>query len=334
MEEKKISVIIPVYNSKKYLEACVQSIREQTYRNLEIILVDDGSTDGSSQLCDWLAEQDERILAIHQENGGLSAARNSGLEICTGDYITFVDSDDLLLENFVQILLDAAEQEQADIAISSFQYYYGTEILPAAPKDGTLKIMNRIEALQKLNRWCEPEGIAFVTAWGKLFKRSFWGDRRFCPGVWHEDEYIAHHLLGSAAKIVWLNVPLYLYRQHEESYTGKKEEKPDLSRLDLIPALKERCSYLMKEEPSLLSDSMHHLLWAANGFYAQYLYQTENIYRQKRKWLHAAYCESYWECFARIRNVERLKGALFVFCPYVYCRLSSEKEKQSKGNTK
>ena len=120
MEEKKVSVIIPVYNVKEYVEKCVETVIKQTYSNLEIILVDDGATDGSGEICDKLACKDQRIEVIHKKNGGLSDARNAGLKVVTGEYYLFVDSDDWISVNMVKRLVDCAEKEDADIVCCGF----------------------------------------------------------------------------------------------------------------------------------------------------------------------------------------------------------------------
>ena len=116
---KLLSVIIPVYNVKPYLEKCVESIVDQTYHNLQIILVDDGSTDGSQTICDELAQKDSRIVVIHKENGGLSTARNVGMDRAKGDYIAFVDSDDWLERNMYEVLINQLEAHDADLVACS-----------------------------------------------------------------------------------------------------------------------------------------------------------------------------------------------------------------------
>ena len=121
MNEPLISVIVPVYNVEKYLRTCVDSILVQSYSALEVILIDDGSTDGSPQICDQYAQQDPRIQVIHQKNAGLSAARNAGIDICRGEYLTFIDSDDFIHERFVELLLNACLSNNADIAVGDLE---------------------------------------------------------------------------------------------------------------------------------------------------------------------------------------------------------------------
>ena len=122
--EKKVSVIIPVYNVEKYLKECIQSVLRQTYKNLEIILVDDGSKDNSGNICDEYAKRDERIKVIHKKNGGLSDARNAGIDICTGEYIAFLDSDDFIEEDMYEFLVKNLEKAKADISICQVYYVY------------------------------------------------------------------------------------------------------------------------------------------------------------------------------------------------------------------
>ena len=128
--QKLVSVIIPIYKAEKYLSMCVDSVLNQTYQNLEVILVDDGSPDNCPAICDEYAQKDKRIRVIHQKNAGLSMARNAGLDICTGDYITFVDSDDALHIDFVARLLAACEDNSAEIAIADFKKAAVAEYLP------------------------------------------------------------------------------------------------------------------------------------------------------------------------------------------------------------
>ena len=167
--EKKVSVIVPVYRTLEWLARCVQSITGQTYKNLEIILVDDGSPDNCPAICDEYAQKDKRIRVIHQKNAGLSMARNAGLDICTGDYITFVDSDDALHIDFVARLLAACEDNSAEIAIADFKKAAVAEHLPkiAAPLENKpVRVVDGHEANMMIYR--RPEWVRMITAWGKL----------------------------------------------------------------------------------------------------------------------------------------------------------------------
>lgn len=214
MQQPLVSVIVPIYKVEPYLRRCIDSIVNQTYTNLEIILVDDGSPDGCPAICDEYAAKDSRIVVIHKENGGLSDARNAGLDICKGEYITFVDSDDWIADCFIEVLFKSIQDTNAEISICN---YIRTSISYSA----TIKInkihkivLSSTEAVQKL--WSEEE-TTFVTAWGKIYKSILWKDVRFPKGLIHEDEYTTYKLLYQAKKTVFIDIPLYCYYQRSDS---------------------------------------------------------------------------------------------------------------------
>ena len=200
--DKLVSVIIPVYKVETYLPMCVDSVLNQTYRNLEVILVDDGSPDNCPAICDEYAKKDKRIRVIHQKNAGLSMARNAGLDICTGDYITFVDSDDALHVAFVARLLAACEENGAEIAVGDFMKATPTEYLPkiAAPlANKPVRVVDGREANMMLYR--RSEWVRMVTAWGKLFRRELLETERFPDVKLHEDEALIYKLLYRSRQV-------------------------------------------------------------------------------------------------------------------------------------
>lgn len=210
----KVTIIIPVYNVEKYLSICIRSVVEQTYKNIEIILIDDGTKDNSGILCDSYVKIDNRIRVIHKENGGLSSARNVGIEIATGDYIFFLDSDDYISENCISRLVSLMEEYDADISIIQMKY-----IPENADKESTeyekeeIKIMDSETAIeeslyQKFFTCCAP---------AKLYKRDVIGQVRFPFGKISEDLATCHLFLDNAQKIVYSNYYGYYYRQHESS---------------------------------------------------------------------------------------------------------------------
>ena len=164
---KLISVIVPVYNVEKYLEKCVSSIVNQTYKNLEIMLVDDGSTDSSGKMCDEFAKKDDRIKVIHKPNGGLSDARNSALKIAKGDYIGFVDSDDYIADDMFETLCDLMEDNNSDISIVSFYEIYNNKLIGVRDSK-ELENMTKLEAMKELLIDSKIQSYA----WNKLFKRE------------------------------------------------------------------------------------------------------------------------------------------------------------------
>lgn len=214
MDEIKVSIVIPVYNVEKYLRRCIESVRNQTYRNLEIILVDDGSTDRSGMICDQACERDPRILVIHRENGGLSSARNTGIEAATGEYLTFADSDDYLSMNFVEKTVGMCERYQADIAVMKMLYIAENTDKEIKEK-GNVKVnilspKQAIEEslLQKRFSCCAP---------GKLYKHTVLHGIRFPERKLSEDLATCHLFMDQAERIVYTDEIGYYYRQHGKS---------------------------------------------------------------------------------------------------------------------
>lgn len=213
---KKVSVIVPVYNVEKYLRKCVESIKNQTYQNLEIILVDDGSTDNSGALCDELSLTDKRITVLHKENGGLSDARNAGMDISSGDCIGFVDSDDYVDEDFIEILVNNLEKYDADASCCRYtDVWEGGKAEPVG-NDNSILIFEGVEALKEYlyGKTLDP----FV--WNKLFKAELLGNQqysnnhfRFIKGILGEDNPFCIELFKRTNKVVLVGKSKYNYLQ-------------------------------------------------------------------------------------------------------------------------
>ena len=211
-EKSKISIIVPIYNVDKYLNKCLDSIINQTYDNLEIILVDDGSTDKCPLICDEYKNIDSRIIVIHKDNKGLSSARNAGLDIATGDLIGFVDSDDFLELDMYEILKSNMDKYLSDIAICDFKkvdkktkvHSFSKNEFSITGKDKFLYIHN------------EYSSVA-VVAWNKLYKRELFDNIRYKEGKLYEDRFIIYELLEKAKSISYILKPLYNYVYREDS---------------------------------------------------------------------------------------------------------------------
>ena len=178
METELISVIVPVYNVERYLRRCVDSILHQTYRNFEVLLVDDGSTDASGAICDEYAAQEERVTAVHQKNGGLSAARNAGLERAQGTYLCFVDSDDFLDSRMLETLCRDLQEQDADVAVVGFRTFEREEELAPAELAVPVQCMTGREAIRSTLVTDELGDFA----WNKLYKRELFRDIRYPLG--------------------------------------------------------------------------------------------------------------------------------------------------------
>ncbi len=213
-QQPLISVIVPVYNAVAFLDECLSSIVGQTYRNLEIIVVDDGSTDGSAQMCDSWAGKDQRIRVIHQPNCGHSAARNAALDVMTGSLVTMVDSDDVLHPRFVEILLDTMTATGADIAVCDYIPFSGSALsFPQPDERRTHTAFNRQEATLAV---FYQQGLTH-SPWARLFKASLFNDIRFPLGIIYEDLAIIYPLLQQCNRVVTIPDVLYGYRQHDSN---------------------------------------------------------------------------------------------------------------------
>ena len=243
METPKISVIIPVYKVEQYLRQCLDSIVNQTYQNLEIILVDDGSPDNCPVICDDYSKKDKRVITIHKENGGLSSARNAGIERATGKYIMFVDSDDWIDENTCQITLDIAEDSSADVVmwpyIREFSGYSKEKMI----FEWEYKLFEEMEVKSKLYRrmlgllggeLASPENAdAIVTAWAKLYRADVVNDVRFIDTklIGTEDALFNLYVFKSVRKAVYINQYLYHYNPLAGCFLRHgHRQKPQLSR--------------------------------------------------------------------------------------------------------
>ena len=194
---EKISVIVPIYNVEQYLRRCIDSIINQTYKNLEIILVDDGSPDNCGQICDDYAKKDTRIKVIHKKNGGLSDARNVGLEVCTGDYISFVDSDDWIELNTYEIMMKSMNEYNADMVVSNINYVYKDKVESKYSED-KIRCFNKEEAMKELIK----DGLVQAVVWNKLYKRVVIDNLRFKVGKLNEDEFFTYKICAKAERIV------------------------------------------------------------------------------------------------------------------------------------
>jgi glycosyltransferase involved in cell wall biosynthesis len=217
MHQPLISIIIPIYKVEPYLRRCLDSIINQTYKNLEIILVDDGSPDNCPQICEEYAAKDNRIIAIHKENGGLSDARNAGLDICKGEYISFVDSDDWVVLNYIEILSSICLKENADITIGNHKKVAGNNEFKFCNNLNEYKTLNSYQALENL---FGEHALNFTVSWGKLYKAKLWTELRFPKDKLYEDAYLCHLLYSNSSTICFLDEPIYFYTQRSDSIMG------------------------------------------------------------------------------------------------------------------
>lgn len=231
--EHLISLIIPVYNVEQYLDRCLESVIAQTYRNLEILLIDDGSTDGSSEMCDRWAEKDHRIQVVHKENAGVSKARNTGLEIAAGNYIMFLDADDYLEHNAVQVLYARIIKDDSDLAIGRH-----VDIYPDGSIDDCIyrKIQNCcMSACDVFHSAAEKQDKQIcVVSWAKLYKADLWKEIRFPTLICGEDLWVFPSIINQCRKISYVENIVYFYYQRENSALHKKSQRAALDEISAV----------------------------------------------------------------------------------------------------
>ena len=251
---EKISVIVPVYNVEQYLERCVDSIINQTYTNLEIILVNDGSTDNSGKLCDELAKKDERIRVIHKENGGLSDARNRGIDESESDLVGFIDSDDYIDSDMYEVLLKNLNNTDADLSMCALYDVYNNTPEAQVTNKETWKLSSE----QAIKMVMEAK-ILSVTAVNKLYRKSLFSDLKFEVGKIAEDAFIMIKLLDKCEKIVATNEKKYYYVHRENSITTQKFSTKFLN---VIEAYEQNSNIISEKYPKLKDVAQTRMNWA------------------------------------------------------------------------
>lgn len=245
-----ISVIVPVYNVEQYLSDCIKSILNQTYTNLELLLVDDGSTDNSGIICDEFSSVDNRIKVIHKINGGLSSARNVGIESASGDYYSFIDSDDYVEETFLECLYRKSLQENADICECSFFRLRMNKMTRERVFD--YETLDHETAIRRL---LAIPYESFVVIWNKLYRKKLFDKIRFPEGKLHEDEYTTYKLIYEANKVAYVNMNLYIYRIRDKSITNSEF---NFKRLEVLDCIEEMESYFNKHNVNLNQELLFH----------------------------------------------------------------------------
>lgn len=233
-----ISVIVPIYKVEKYMDKCIDSIVRQTYKNLEILLIDDGSPDGCPRICDEWEKKDSRIIVIHKENGGLSSARNIGLDHCHGQYVSFVDSDDWIDERFIEVLYEGIIDNEVDISVVGvWRVYPDKKISPT--ENMATRIFSKEETVYSY-LYFKNNLVGGVA--DKLFRTELFNDIRFPMGITSEDRYAWALICNKIRKLYFNPEPLYYYVCREGSITNSKLNK---NTFDVIKITEMVCDYLM-----------------------------------------------------------------------------------------
>lgn len=248
-----VSIIIPVYNAAQYLPTCIENILSQTYKNIEVILVDDGSTDNSYEIClDYMKKYDY-IFTFHKENGGTASARNYGVDRSKGDYIAFIDTDDEITEDYIEFLYDLLIKNDGDISLCGYQKYFG-EVPPViTEKKGDINVFSAEAALEDL-----LYRRHFTSSpWGKLIKREVFFKGVFPEGMLYEDLAVVYKWFGESGRIVYSPHVRYFYLQRQGS---SMHSQFDIKKWDRITITLEMCRYIEEHYPQLVPAMKSRLL--------------------------------------------------------------------------
>ncbi|WML47811.1 glycosyltransferase [Neobacillus sp. PS3-34] len=321
----RISIIVPVYNVEPYLHKCVNSILSQTFSDFELILIDDGSPDKCLAICDEYAKQDSRVRVVHKENGGLSSARNAGIEIAKGSYIGFVDSDDYIHERMYELLYEKAILYSSDIVVCDYLKVNENEIFDTKniTKEPILSHFTNIETLQYFysnnggKHTANEKSAKWIVVWNKLYKRELFEKYKFTEGRIYEDEFIAHKIIYNCTKITFVSINLYFYLQRQNSIVGSPF---NVKKFDRVYALKDRMEFFREiNKKDLLDKASRHFIDVFFWYYylgKSNLPHINNDLRLLKKTLHK-------NLFLLIRNPlisrkQKLAITAFVINPFIY----------------
>lgn len=254
--DELISVIVPVYKVEKYINRCVNSILEQTYKNIEIILVDDGSPDKCPKICDEYLLIDKRIKVIHKKNGGLSEARNVGLKLATGKYLTFIDSDDWIKKDFIERLYILLKRSDADISICNYAKVYDGRDCILDHQNYDFELSN-IKALEYMMGELYSQ---MVVAWGKLYRNHLFDEVIFPVGKIHEDEFTTYKLLYASKKVIYTSQQLLFYWQRDDSIMGNGFKL--INQMHVVEALNLRIQFFEEKKLKDLVNKTYKQLFA------------------------------------------------------------------------
>lgn len=307
----RISVIVPVYKVEKYLKRCVDSILNQTFTDFELILVDDGSPDNCPQICDEYAKKDERVKVIHKSNGGLSDARNAGIDWTfsnsDSEWISFIDSDDWIHHSYLEVLYNACIENDVNVALCNYVRTTGenTEI-----DENMLKP----ELWNPEEFWCEDQACATV-ACAKLYSKQEWGKIRFPVGKIHEDEYTTYKILFNCEKVAFIPAEMYYYYYNSEGITGSQWS---IKRFDGIEGMRQQLDFFCKNKYK----SAEHVLAL---FYLQYLSENmRHLINSEHSYLLSQYKD---ELSAKYKKYGKTLNCNFNNCYYVYYFLYPKRTK-------
>lgn len=305
-KEPLISVIVPVYKVEEYLDRCVDSIINQTYKNLEILLVDDGSPDNCPKMCDDYAKKDKRIKVIHKKNGGLSDARNVGIDNSKGDYLTFIDSDDYVELNYVEFLYNLIVKYDADISMGKQYVRYSNKVI----NTGSGYLYDNLSKEEIFEKLMYGEDFD-VSAWAKLYKKELFIDIKYPVNRLFEDSATTYKLMDKANKIVMKSEPIYNYIIRENSITNCIF---NVKKMDLITSTIEMTDFIAKKYKKLKKSCDRRLMYAYLSTYTQYIKSKHTNIKIEKELL--SYIQSNRKKILKDRRISK-RDRIGLYCTYL-----------------
>lgn len=315
MEDDLISIVVPIYNVQKYLDRCINSLISQTYKNIEIILVDDGSPDKSGEICDIWKAKDSRIKVIHKRNGGLSDARNIGIEEAKGKYISLVDSDDYVHVRFLEILHKLCVENNSDISMCG-------NYITSKEEDWKCKIVE--EGIRNINcrEALENRQIPYCVAWNKLYRSDIIKKIKYPKGKIHEDVAIIYELLYNSINMSITDTKLYYYFENKDSIMRREYSRKRLDILDVLEKAYE--SFAARGEIKIANNIL-------NDYIDAILEQYKNVCEYdctEKKEIKKELKEKYKYAYIKLKKNKRIKGIdlakymIYKYVPNLYVCIS------------
>ncbi len=315
MGQNLISIIVPVYNVENYIKECIDSILLQTLRSFELILVDDGSEDNSGRICDEYKEKDSRIKVFHKKNGGLSSARNMGLDEASGDYICFVDSDDTIRADYLEKLYKSISLYGSDMAICDIE---------TIKNIGDYSIENQAALMKTIDcrKWLYDdrcrEYVLMVVACNKMYSSKIFNDIRYPEKRLHEDEFVIGAILCNCKDISFVSEKLYVYRDNESGITANPQ-KINIKHLDAIDALYERVAMAISDDDmEFATVTLKNALYKCARFYED---AKKNNALEMKNMSMEKYCEVFNKYKELLSLKQKLKYSSFKICPDLFVLL-------------
>ena len=317
MMGEKISVIVPVYNVEAYLERCVESILQQTYAHFELILINDGSTDSSGQICDHLASQYENIKVYHIENAGVSNARNMGIQLATGSWVTFIDSDDFVTQDYLATLASAVEGLNVGFVIAPLHHIKNGIVTDLPPHSGKTELWSTEETMKELLMTTRTSFFPVA----KLFKRDLLADEKFNTNYHLAEDalFLTELLLKTRCSSVFIDKPVYYYDHREGSATTSVNQHV----FDTIEVYKQIIAQVSQVFPDLKPELINRECWSYITVYDKIIFTSREEYQKEkaelRTWIvqhrHEIWKDAYFTTFRKVAILS------LVISPWLYKKI-------------